>query len=175
MSSVRQHLLFKKGQNYIDRTTGEKRKIMALFGSGTTDENTSKANGISLEQAHKVIMAARQKAEDIGVPMNIAVVDAGNNLTAFIRMDNAWLGSIDIAQNKAYTARSFDLETKLLGTMAQPGKPLFGIHASNDLRIIIFAGGIPLKEGDKVVGAIGVSGGTVEQDQEVAEAGVAAF
>lgn len=148
---------------------------MALFGNDATDENTNKANGISLERAHKVVMAARQKAEDIGIPMNIAVVDAGNNLTAFVRMDNAWLGSINIAQNKAYTARSFDLETKLLGTLAQPGEPLYGIHASNDLRIIIFAGGIPLKENGQVVGAIGVSGGTVDQDQEVAEAGVAAF
>ncbi len=148
---------------------------MAIFGKDETLAEKNKSNGIPLERAHQVVMAARQKAEEIGVPMNIAVVDAGNNLTAFIRMDNAWLGSIDIAQNKAYTARAFDLETKLLGTLAQPGQPLYGIHASNDLRIIIFAGGIPLKDGEKVVGAIGVSGGSVEQDQEVAEAGVKAF
>lgn len=148
---------------------------MALFGKDETFAEKNKSNGVSLERAHQVVMAARAKAEEIGVPMNIAVVDAGNNLTAFIRMDNAWLGSIDIAQNKAYTARSFDLETKTLGTLAQPGEPLYGIHASNDLRIIIFAGGIPLKDGERVVGAIGVSGGTVEQDQEVAEAGVAVF
>lgn len=148
---------------------------MAIFGKDETFEEKNKSNGISLERAHQVVMAARQKAEEIGVPMNISVVDAGNNLTAFIRMDNAWLGSIDISQNKAYTARSFDLETKLLGTLAQPGAPLYGIHASNDLRIIIFAGGIPLREDGRVVGAIGVSGGSVEQDQEVAEAGVAAF
>lgn len=145
---------------------------MAFFGK---DKLVPSANGITLEEAHRVMMAARKKAEDIGVPMNIAVVDEGNNLKAFIRMDGAWLGSIDIAQNKAYTARSFDLETKLLGTLAQPGEPLYGIHASNDLRIIIFAGGIPLQRDTRVVGAIGVSGGTVEQDQEVAEAGAAAF
>ena len=145
---------------------------MALFGK---DKPVPAANGITLEEAQRVLMAARKKAEGIGVQMNIAVVDEGGNLTAFIRMDGAWLGSIDIAQNKAYTARSFDLETKLLGTMAQPGEPLYGIHASNDLRVIIFAGGIPLQRGTRIVGAIGVSGGSVEQDQEVAEAGVAAF
>ena len=145
---------------------------MALFGK---DKPVPAANGITLEEAHRVLMAARKKAEDINVPMNIAVTDEGNNLKAFIAMDGAWLGSIDIAQNKAYTARSFNLETKLLGTLAQPGEPLYGIHASNDLRIIIFAGGIPLQRGTRIVGAVGVSGGSVEQDQEVAEAGVAAF
>lgn len=145
---------------------------MAIFGE---DKPTPAASGITLEEAHKVVMAARKKAEEINVMMNVAVVDEGNNLTAFIRMDGAWIGSIDIAQNKAYTARAFDMETKLLGTMAQSGDPLFGIHASNDLKIIIFAGGIPLVRGGRVVGAIGVSGGTVDQDQEVAEAGVAAF
>lgn len=145
---------------------------MAIFGK---DKPVPTANGITLEEAHRVLMAARKKAEDINVPMNIAVVDEGNNLKAFIRMDGAWLGSVDIAQNKAYTARAFDLETKLLGTLAQPGEPLYGIHASNDLRIIIFAGGIPLQRGTRIVGAVGVSGGSVEQDQEVAEAGAAAF
>lgn len=145
---------------------------MALFGK---DKPVPTANGITLEEGHQVLMAARKKAEEIKVPMNIAVVDQGNNLKAFIQMDGAWLGSIDIAQNKAYTARAFDLDTKTLGTMAQPGEPLFGINASNDLKIIIFAGGIPLQRGTTVVGAIGVSGGTVEQDQQVAEAGVKAF
>ncbi|MGH9942077.1 MAG: GlcG/HbpS family heme-binding protein [Pyrinomonadaceae bacterium] len=144
---------------------------MALFGSKETNE----AQGVTLARAQAVVEAARQQADKIGVQMNIAVVDAGNNLTAFARMDGAWLGSIDIAQNKAYTARAFDMETKTLGKASQPGEPLFGIHASNGGKIIIFAGGIPLKDGSTVVGAIGVSGGTVEQDQEVAEAGAAAF
>ncbi len=144
---------------------------MALFGS----KQAAEANGVTLERAMRVIEAARRKAEEIGVMQNIAVVDAGNRLVAFAHMDGAWLGSIDIAQNKAYTARAFDMETKTLGKMSQPGEPLFGIHASNDGKIIIFAGGIPLKQGGAVVGAIGVSGGTVEQDQEVAEAGAGAF
>jgi len=130
---------------------------------------------MTLDAAQKVVDGARAKADEIGVPMNIAVVDDGNNLTAFARMDGAWLGSIDIAQNKAYTARSFDMSTKDLGPLAQPNQPLFGINASNQGQLIIFAGGIPLENGGEIAGAIGVSGGSVEQDQEVAEAGVAAF
>jgi uncharacterized protein GlcG (DUF336 family) len=130
---------------------------------------------MTLAAAQVVVEAARAKAEEIGVRMNIAVVDEGNNLTAFARMDGAWLGSIDIAQNKAYTARSFDMSTKELAPLCQPNQPLFGIHASNQGRLIVFAGGIPLKASGEVVGAVGVSGGSVEQDHEVAEAGVAAF
>src|SRR5215203_4620784 len=123
------------------------------------------AESLTLSTAREVVDAAVAKAEEIDVPMDIAVVDAGNNLTAFARMDNAWLGSIDIAQNKAYTARAFDMSTKDLAPLCQPGQPLFGIHASNQGRLIIFAGGIPLTAGGEVVGAIGVSGGSVEQDQ----------
>jgi uncharacterized protein GlcG (DUF336 family) len=107
--------------------------------------------------------------------MDIAVVDEGNNLVAFQRMDGAWLGSIDIAHGKAYTARAFNMPTKDLAPLCQPGQPLFGLQASNDGRLIIFAGGIPLERDGEVVGAIGVSGGSVEQDQEVAEAGAQAF
>jgi uncharacterized protein GlcG (DUF336 family) len=133
------------------------------------------AKSMTLDAAQKVVDGARAKADEIGVPMDIAVVDEGNNLTAFARMDNAWLGSIDIAQAKAYTARAFDMPTKDLAPLAQPNQPLFGINAGNDGNLIVFAGGIPLMDGDDVVGAIGVSGGSVEQDHEVAEAGVAAF
>lgn len=130
---------------------------------------------LSLNEAQAVVDAARAKADEIGVPMNIAVVDAGNNLTAFARMDGAWLGSIDIAQNKAYTARAFDMSTKELAPLCQPNQPLFGIHASNQGQLIVFAGGIPLSDEGAVVGALGVSGGSVEQDHEVAEAGAAAY
>lgn len=131
-------------------------------------------SGITLQQAGAIIEAAQAKAADIGVPVNIAVVDAGNNLTAFARMDGAWLGSIDIALNKAYTARAFDMSTQALQSMTQPGEPLFGIEASNGGRLIIFPGGIPLMNGEEVIGAVGVSGGTPDQDQEVCETGVAA-
>ena len=133
------------------------------------------AESVTLSAAQAVVEAARAKADEINVPMNIAVVDEGNNLTAFARMDGAWLGSIDIAQNKAYTARSFDMSTKQLAPLAQPNQPLYGIEASNQGRLIVFAGGIPLEAGGQIVGAVGVSGGSVEQDHEVAEAGVAAF
>ena len=130
---------------------------------------------LTLDVALNVVEAARQRADDIGVPMNIAVVDEGNNLVAFARMDGAWLGSIDIAQNKAYTARGFDMPTKDLAPLAQPGAPLYGIEASNQGRLIVFAGGIPLKLDGRIVGAIGVSGGSVEEDHDVAEAGVEAL
>jgi uncharacterized protein GlcG (DUF336 family) len=107
--------------------------------------------------------------------MNIAVADGGGNLVSHVRMDGAWIGSIDISQKKAYTSRAFDIATKDLATHSQSGNQFFGIHASNDGKIMIFAGGIPLKKDGKVVGAIGVSGGGGAQDHEVAEAGAAAF
>lgn len=109
------------------------------------------------------------------MPMNIAVVDLGGNLLLFERMENAWLGSIDIAINKAWTARAFDIETKALSELSQPDDQFFGIHTSNGGRVMIFAGGIPLKRDGKLVGAIRVSGGMGKQDQAVAEAGAEAF
>lgn len=130
---------------------------------------------IKLADARRIIAAAEKKAEEIKQPMNIAVVDEGGNLIAFERMENAWLGSIDIAQKKAWTSRAFDISTKDLGTNSQSGDQFFGIHVSNDCKVMIFAGGIPLKSGGKVVGAIGVSGGSGAQDQQVAEAGAAAL
>jgi uncharacterized protein GlcG (DUF336 family) len=130
---------------------------------------------VTLADARKVIAAAERKAEEIGQPMNIAVVDEGGNLVAHVRMDNAWRGSVNISINKAWTARAFDISTKELAEFAQPGKDFYGIHATNDSRVIIFAGGIPLKRNGQVVGGIGVSGGSGAQDQAVAEAGAAAF
>ena len=130
---------------------------------------------VTLADARRVIAAAEKKADEIGQPMNIAVADEGGNLVAHVRMDNAWLGSIDIAINKAYTARAFDLSTKDLAANSQSGDQFFGIHTSNGGRIMIFAGGIPLTKDGRVVGAVGVSGGMGEQDQAVAEAGAAAF
>jgi uncharacterized protein GlcG (DUF336 family) len=130
---------------------------------------------IRLIDAKAVIAAAEAKAAEIGQPMNIAVADAGGNLIAHVRMDGAWLGSIDISIKKAYTARAFDIATRDLAKHSQSGGQFFGIHASNDGKIMIFAGGIPLKRDGKVVGAIGVSGGSGEQDHAVAEAGAAAY
>lgn len=131
--------------------------------------------GVTLEDARRVIAAAEKKATEIGQPENIAVADEGGNLVAHVRMDGAWMGSVDISIKKAWTARAFDISTKELASNAQSGDQFFGIHASNHGKVMIFAGGIPLKRGGKVVGGIGCSGGTGEQDQTVAEAGAAAF
>lgn len=130
---------------------------------------------MTLADARRVTAAAEKKAQEIGQPMNIAVVDEGGNLVSHVRMDNAWIGSIDISINKAFTSRAFDLSTKDLSTNSQSGDQFFGIHVSNHGRIMIFAGGVPLKRDGKVVGAIGVSGGMGAQDHAVAEAGAAAF
>ncbi|RJT75108.1 heme-binding protein [Arthrobacter cheniae] len=130
---------------------------------------------LTLADARTIITAAEAKASEVGQPMNIAVVDVGGNLISHARMDGAWLGGIDIAINKAFTARAFDIETKELGENSQPGQQFYGIVASNRNRIMIFAGGIPITHGGEVVGALGVSGGTGEQDQSVAEAGVNAL
>lgn len=130
---------------------------------------------VNLEAARRIIAAGEQKAAEIGQPMNIAVVDAGGNLVAHVRMDGAWIGSVDISIKKAWTARAFDLATKDLADNSQSGDQFFGIHASNDGRVMIFAGGIPLKRDGEVVGAVGVSGGMGKQDQSVAEAAAEAF
>ncbi len=126
---------------------------------------------ISLKQAHAAVDAALKKSNEMGVKMDIAVVDAGANLKAFARMDGAWLGSIDIAQKKARTARWFDMPTGAIGGLSQPGGSLYNIEHSNG-GLITFPGGLPLKNsGGDVIGAIGVSGSTVEDDHAVAEAG----
>jgi uncharacterized protein GlcG (DUF336 family) len=129
---------------------------------------------IDLDQAQRALEAALKKAEEVGTKMNIAVVDAGGNLKAFDRMDGAWLGSIDISIRKARTARLFDMNTGDIGALSQPGGPLYNIEVSNG-GLITFPGGIPLRNGSgDVLGAIGVSGSTVENDHVVAEAGAQA-
>lgn len=129
---------------------------------------------ISLAQAEAAIRAAVEEAEELGVAMDIAVMDAGANLKAFARMDGAWIGSIDIAMKKARTARLFNMPTGVIGELSQPGQPLYQIEVSND-GLITFPGGVPITTADgTVIGAIGVSGSTVEHDHQVAEAGAEA-
>src|SRR6202166_2421218 len=130
---------------------------------------------VGLVEARRIIAAAEEKPVEVGQPMNIAVADAGGNIVAHVRMDGSWIGSIDISMKKAYTSRAFDISTKDLATHSQSGGQFFGIHASNDGKIMIFAGGIPLKRDGSVVGAIGVSGGSGDQDHAVAEAGAKAY
>jgi uncharacterized protein GlcG (DUF336 family) len=130
---------------------------------------------VTIGDASKVIEAARVKAVDLGTQMCIAVVDSGGNLKAFHRMDDAWVGSIDIAQKKAKTSVFFGMMTGQIGQLSQPGGPLYGIEHSND-GLITFPGGIPIVDADGVMsGAIGVSGSTVENDHTVAEAGAKAI
>jgi len=130
---------------------------------------------LTLQAAERILAAAKKKAAELGTRMDIAVVDAGGNLKAFVRMDGAWLGSIDISMRKARTARWFDMNTGEIGKLSQPGGPLFGIEHSNG-GLITFPGGVPMKdEKGNVVGAVGVSGSTVENDHAVAAAGAEAL
>lgn len=130
---------------------------------------------VTLEDARRVIAAGEAKAAEIGVPMNVAVVDAGGNLVAHVRMDGAWIGSIDISINKAFSSRAFDVSTRELGKLGGPDGPAFGIDGSNGGRVVIFPGGEPLHKDGAIVGAVGVSGGVPDQDEQVAKAGVAAL
>lgn len=127
--------------------------------------------GITLKQAEAAVAAAKAKAEELNTLMNIAIVDAGTNLVAFAHMDNAWLGSIDIAQKKARTARYFNMPTGEIGKLSQPGGSLYNIEHSNG-GLITFPGGLTIKNAaGEIIGAIGVSGDTVENDHAVAQAG----
>jgi uncharacterized protein GlcG (DUF336 family) len=129
---------------------------------------------ITIEQAKAAVEAAHKKSIELGAKMNIAIVDVGANLKGFARMDGAWLGSLDISIKKAKTARFFDMPTGAIGELAQPGGPLYNIEHSNQ-GLITFPGGVPIKNADgEIIGAIGVSGSTVEDDQAAAEAGAAA-
>ena len=134
-------------------------------------------SALTLADARAVVAAAEHKADEIGQPMNIAVVDAGGNLVSHVRQDGAWIGSIEISISKAWTSRAFDISTQDLGDNSQPTQQFFGIHTTNahGRGVAIFAGGVPLTRDGKVVGAVGVSGGSGEQDQTVAEAGAAAL
>jgi uncharacterized protein GlcG (DUF336 family) len=147
----------------------------ALAGEPPKKSEPQATKDITAEQAIAVSHAAMEKAKQINTKMDIAVVDAGGNLKTFIRMDGAWIGSIDIAQKKARTARFFDMNTGEIGKLSQPGGPLYQIEVSND-GLITFPGGIPLKASDgTIIGAIGVSGSTVDNDHTVAQAGADAL
>ena len=136
---------------------------------------TRAAISLDLADARRIIAAGERKAIELGVPYNIAVADAGGGLVAHVRMDGAWLGSVDIAINKAWTARAFDMSTEDLSHLTLSGQQGFGLNTTNDSRVVIFGGGIPIKRDGVVVGAIGASGGSVEQDVAVARAGTADF
>ncbi|NQZ29132.1 MAG: heme-binding protein [Mycoplasmatales bacterium] len=129
---------------------------------------------ITLEEARDAINVSLKKAKELNVKMNISIVDSGANLVAFARMDGAWLGSKDISMKKAKTAKFFDMNTGEIGKLSQPGGSLYNIEHSNN-GLITFPGGIPIIKNGNVIGAIGVSGSTVENDHAVAQAGADSF
>ena len=130
---------------------------------------------LDLAEARRIIAAGERKANEIAVPYNIAVADAGGALVAHVRMDGAWLGSVDIAINKAWTARAFDNSTEDLAKITQSGQSGFGLNTTNDSKVVIFGGGIPIKVDGVVIGSVGASGGSVEQDIAVARAAASGF
>lgn len=130
---------------------------------------------LTLDDAKRMLQAAETAAKRIGIAYNIAVVDAGGHLVAFVRQDGALIGSIDLAICKARTARLFDKTTAELAHLAQPNGPLFGIAQSNEGKVVIFGGGLPVRIDGSIVGAVGTSAGSVEQDEDVARAAVAAI
>ncbi|WP_053376469.1 GlcG/HbpS family heme-binding protein [Paenibacillus sp. FJAT-27812] len=130
---------------------------------------------LTLEAAKQLLAVAEQKARQMGLSSDIAIVDEGANLIAFHRMDNARIAGIDISQNKAWTSVAMQMPTANLAQSALPGGPSFGINTTNHGRLVILGGGIPLVSKDKIIGGIGVSGGTSAQDIEVANAAVQAF
>jgi uncharacterized protein GlcG (DUF336 family) len=136
---------------------------------------TRPAESLDLADARQIIAAGESKAIELGVPYSIAVTDAGGGLISHARMDDAWLGSIDIAINKAWTARAFDMSTDDLSHLAQSGQQGFVINTTNDSRVVIFGGGVPIKRNGAVIGAVGASGGSVQQDVEVAAAAAAGW
>lgn len=131
--------------------------------------------GMNYEQARQALDAALAKAREIGSPSSVAIVDAGRELLAFARQDNALLASTEISAGKAYTACSMKMATKDIGPLTQPGQPLYGLEHTHQRPLITFGGGRPLEIGGEIVGAVGVAGGTVDQDDEIAAAAAAAL
>jgi uncharacterized protein GlcG (DUF336 family) len=148
---------------------------MALLKSNLEIYMSRAALSLDLTDARRIIAAGEKKAIELGVPYNISVADAGGGLVAHVRMDGAWLGSVDIAINKAWTARAFDMSTEDLSHLTQSGQQGFGLNTTNDSRVVIFGGGIPVKKDGVVIGAVGASGGSVDQDVSVAKAAAAGF
>ncbi len=135
-------------------------------------------SNVTFEMAQRALAAALAKAEEIGSPSSVAVVDSGRELVAFGRMDGALLASAEISQAKAYTARSLNTATKDVGAWAQPGGPLYGIetaHMAAGRALVTFGGGVPITVGGVVIGAVGVAGGSPDQDHEIASAGADAL
>jgi uncharacterized protein GlcG (DUF336 family) len=133
------------------------------------------SNNLTLADAKRMLNAGEAKADELGIPYNIAVVDTGGHLLSFTRQDGAMIGCVELAINKAYSACIFDKPTHVLGDLAQPSAELYGIQHSNAGRVVIFGGGIPVRCKGVIIGAVGASAGTVAQDIAVAEAALSAL
>ncbi len=134
------------------------------------------SRSITLEQSQAIIEACRSEATAIGQPMNIAVVDDAGHLVAFAAMDDTKLIGEDISQKKALTAVYFQMDTRDLAPLVQPGQPLYGIEATTNGKLVVFGGGVLLRGADgRIAGGVGVSAGSVDEDHQVAEAGRKAF
>jgi uncharacterized protein GlcG (DUF336 family) len=150
--------------------------LMAAFiATAKESEMTKPLLSLDLQDARSIIAAGERKAIELRIPYNIAVVDAGGGLLAHVRMDGAWLGSVDIAINKAWTARAFEHSTDELAQLARSGGSAFGLNTTNGSKVVIFGGGIPIKADGVVIGAVGASGGSVADDVVVAQAAAAGF
>lgn len=169
LGAVSEHRL----QNRQTATTSEQR--MTLSDSGSDQSQLRTVRQVSLEMARKILNAMERAAAELGVPSVLTVTDAEGNLVAQRRMDNAWLPSVKISRNKAYTAAGFEMPTENLADVTTPGNSLWGLHVTDDNRIVVFGGGIPLEHDGTVVGAVGASGGQVSQDIQIAQAGVSRF
>ncbi len=132
-----------------------------------------KVSAFNLDAARVLAAAAEKKAKEMGVPVVFSCVDNGGNTMLIHRMDDSFQGSIDISLNKAYTANAFHAPTDALGRESQPGGSLYGLNITNNGRVVVFGGGFPLKLNGRFVGAVGVSGGTADEDMAIAGAAVA--
>ena len=136
---------------------------------------SSTSGQIGDQEGRRVLDAALAKAAELGVPSSVAVVDSGGHLVAFARMSGAVFGGIEVSQGKAYAAAAMQMPTADLAPLVQPGQPLYGLEHSHARPLVLLAGGLPVAVGGTHAGAIGVSGGSLEQDAEVAAAGAGAL
>jgi uncharacterized protein GlcG (DUF336 family) len=175
---IRRSIRHAHAANFLARTEPHRYTNPPQFEAETTQGVTDMSRQIkslTLADARQIIAAGEKKAQELGIPYNIAVVDAGGGLISHVRMDGAWLGSVDISISKAWTSRAFDMSTEAVAGATQSGQSLFGLNTTNQGKAVIFGGGEPVKEGDTVVGAVGASGGSVENDIKVVQAAVAGY
>ena len=158
-------------EQLISKAVEQVLREMNSVGTKEHHECKCKKHKMSLALAKALIEKVEKKSTEMGISVVIAVSDAAGRVTAVHCMDDAYIASYDIAVNKTFTSASLKMSTATLATLAQPGQPLYGIQHTNEGKIVIFGGGEPLEVEGKIIGAIGVSGGTAEQDVRLAAYG----